>query len=165
MAEKPEKPVPSRPCKQYALWLLGRREWSAKELAARLKFKGYPAQAVDECVEFCQRHGLQSDLRFASSRTRMRAKSHGNRRISQELNQKGVDAETVTQVLSDAGSEFERAAAAASRFAGKPLTRELQAKAWRFLASRGFSGDAVKAALKGLARGATLDEDEFFEEG
>lgn len=159
VAEPPE--APSRPCKHYALWLLGRREWSAKELAARLKLKGYPPEDIEECLAFCATHGLQSDSRFAQSRTRMRAGSHGNRRISMELAQKGVDAETTADALSEAGDEKERAMRASARFEGKPFSPELRTKAWRFLMSRGFSGDAVNHALKALQKGQRLDDESF----
>ncbi len=156
--------APARPCKQYALWLLGRREWSAKELAARLKLKGYSPEDIEDCLAFCTQHGLQSDSRFAHSRTRMRATSHGNRRISMELAQKGVDAETTAEALSEAGDEKERAMRAASRFENKSFTPELRTKAWRFLMSRGFSSDAVKHALKALQKGQRLDDDEEFQD-
>lgn len=148
---RPPTPVPSRPAKQYALWLLGTREWSAKELAARLKLKGYPLEEVTECLAFCQQHDFQSDQKFAASRTRMRAPSHGNRRIAQELSQKGVAPDTISSALTEAGDEAERALQAAQRFAGKEQTQALKSKAWRFLTARGFSGGTIKAALKTLS--------------
>lgn len=142
--------LPTRPAKQYALWLLGQREWSAKELAARLKLKGYPAEEVDTCLAYCRQHALQSDTRYATSRTRVRAASRGNQRILQELAQKGIDQETAREAVAQAGDEQDRANHAASRFAGKEMTQQLQAKAWRFLMSRGFSSSAIKTALKAL---------------
>jgi regulatory protein len=157
------KPTPSRPAKNYALWLLGRREWSAKELETRLKLKGYAAEEIAECLEFCQKHKFQSDQKFAESRTRNRASSHGNRRISQELSQKGVSGETIALALADAGDEKARALSAAQRFSGKEQTQALKAKAWRFLAARGFSGDAIKAALQSLNAGAASSAEDFFD--
>lgn len=142
---------PNRPAKQYALWLLGQREWSAKELAARLKLKGYSSEDTSECIAFCQKNSFQSDTRYAEFRTRMRARSHGNMRIKHELANKGIDADTVSEVLALAGDELSRCIVAAQRFAGKELTHALQAKIWRFLASRGFSGQVIKLAIKNLS--------------
>ncbi len=163
-AEGQEPLAPTlRPIKPYALWLLGRREWSAKELEQRLKFKGYSASDIEECLAFCQRHGLQSDERFAASKVRSRATSHGNRRIRQELSQKGVAEAASSQALEEAGDEAERAVSAARRFEGKPWSLDLKGKAWRFLMSRGFGSDAIKTALRGLqerAPGSTAGEDE-----
>lgn len=148
---RPLPSPPTRPAKQYALWLLGQREWSAKELASRLKLKGYLPKDIDACIAFCQQHSFQSDTRYAESRTRLRAKSHGNMRIKQELSNKGVDPDTVSLALADAGDEQLRCTAAAQRFVGKELTQALRSKMWRFLASRGFSGHVIKKALKELA--------------
>jgi regulatory protein len=158
---KPATSPPSRPAKQYALWLLGRREWSAKELRARLKLKGYSQEDIDTCIEFCQAHRLQSDQRFAESRTRLRANSHGNQRILQELSQKGIADADAKAALADAGDEVERARNAAKRFVGKELTIQLQAKAWRFLGARGFSGAAIKVVLQELKEGAGAQGGDF----
>ena len=143
--------APLHSCRNYALWLLGRREWSAKELRTRLKSKGYSESEVDDCLEFCRNHALQSDERFAASRTRMRSNSHGNRRILQELTQKGVSPETSSVALAEAGDEGDRAYRAAQRYAGHEMTVAMKSKAWRFLASRGFGSDTIKAALRRLA--------------
>lgn len=155
-----EPAVKMRPAKHYALWLLGRREWSAKELEQRLRLKGYPDQDIAACLEFCQQHGLQSDSRFAASKVRTRAASHGNRRISQELSLKGVSPEDRLQALSEAGDETERAQEAARRFEDKPWSLELKSKAWRFLMSRGFSTQAIGHALKALECRAKEHENE-----
>lgn len=138
---------PSRPARLYAAWLLGRREWSAKELETRLKLKGYGPVAIDECLAYLQSQGLQADSRYAEVRVRSKARMLGNRRLKQDLSAKGISPETAAEALAQAGDETERAIAAASRFNGQELTPELKAKAWRFLMSRGFSSDAIKAAL------------------
>lgn len=154
-ATENEKEPPKRPAKQYALWLLGRREWSAKELAQRLRFKGYLDQDIQDCLAFLEKHGLQDDARFAEVRVRSKARLLGDRRIKQDLSTKGIDAETAAAAMQDLPDEEERAWAAASRFVGKPMTPQLNAKAWRFLSSRGFGGAAVKRVLKRLGAGAT----------
>ncbi len=155
-AEKAEKPKQS--AKKYALWLLGRREWSEKELRQRLAVKGYEESEISECLEFCQQHGFQSDERFAASRIRSRASTRGNRRLTQELSQKGVEPGLAATLLAQAGGEEERACAAARKFEGKPWSVELKAKVWRFLAARGFSSQAIKAALGALQSAATSDD-------
>lgn len=147
--------APARPAKHYALWLLGRREWSAKELGQRLKLKGYPEAEIAQCLEYLAVQGLQDDARYAEMRVRSKARQLGNRRLKQDLATKGIDPETVAQAMGDLSDEHERARAAASRFEGKPLTPALNAKAWRFLMSRGFGSDAVKAALKRLGAEAS----------
>lgn len=148
--------TPQQSAKSYALWLLARREWSAKELRQRLKLKGYEEPDIEACMGLLEQYGLQSDSRFAHSRVRSKAPQLGNRRLRQDLAAKGISADLVAESLEEAGDELERARAAARRFEGKEWTPELQAKAWRFLMARGFGSDAVRQALKALK--APLDE-------
>lgn len=141
-----------RTAKQYACWLLGIREWSAKELESKLCQKDFAADEIKACLAFCQENGLQSDARFAESRVRMRSRVHGNRRIALELVRKGIDPEGVQAALGKAEDEECRALAAAQRFSGKAMTPEMRAKAWRFLSTRGFSGSSIRNALTSLAQ-------------
>jgi regulatory protein len=138
-------------CRNYVLWLLGRREWSLKELRTRLKQKGYPLDIATDCLDQLAQLGLQSDTRFALSRARFQASRKGNRQISYDLSNKGISPELQDEALGTLEPEIDRVFHAASRFEGKPLTPELRAKAWRFLASRGFSSSAIKAAVARLA--------------
>jgi len=149
-ADVPRKST-KRSAKQYACWLLGRREWSASELTLKLRAKEYSEEEISACMVFCQSYGLQSDARFAASRVRMRSRAHGNRRIAQELSRKGIDLECARAALEVAEDEEIRAIAAAQRFSGKVMTVELRAKAWRFLTTRGFSSSSIKIALASIA--------------
>lgn len=55
-----------------AVRLLARREHGARELAEKLAQKGYNSSDIDEAIARCQSLGLQSDVRFAESRCRLR---------------------------------------------------------------------------------------------
>lgn len=141
---------PKRPAKLYAAWLLGRREYSAQELRQRLKLKGYGPTAIEECLTFLAAHHLQDDARFAESRVRAKSRAMGNRRIRQDLANKGIAEDVALQAMAGLDEETERAQVASRRFEGKELTQVLKAKVWRFLMSRGFGSDAIKATLKRL---------------
>ena len=159
--------TPSRPkqrCRPYALWLLGRREWGEKELRARLVLKGFMPEEIDDCVAFCQKHGLQSDERYASSRVRSRGSRTGDRKLKSELRNQGISEEAAQPALDGLAPEIERALASVRRFEGLPADMKLKAKVWRFLASRGFSGSAVQHAWRALrdaavSKGADDDSD------
>lgn len=142
---------PKQSARIYATWLLGRREWSAKELEQRLKFKEFTPDEIQDCLTFLQAHGLQDDARFAEMRVHSKSRVLGNRRLKQDLANKGVSADLVEQQMQGLPNESERAWQAAARFQGKELTPELNGKIWRFLMSRGFGSDAIKATLKQLA--------------
>lgn len=155
---------PKRPAKNYAAWLLGQREWSSKELSSRLRERGYSEQSVAEAMEFCVKHNFQSDARFAESRTRMRSTTRGNRSIVQELKEKGVSSEIISATLENVAPETERALAAAERFRGLVSDPKLNAKAWRFLTTRGFKGDVIKKVLRELGAGSSDDMRDYLDE-
>lgn len=148
------KQEPKRPAKLYAAWLLGQREWSAKELRARLRLKGYGDASIEECMAFLAKHQLQDDARYAEARARSKSRQLGNRRIQQDLVSKGIAVEDAQAAMAELDDEAERAQAAARRFEGKPFTLELKSKAWRFLASRGFGSDVIKRVLQNIEKGS-----------
>jgi regulatory protein len=148
---------PKRSAKLYAAWLLGRREYSAKELEQKLKLKGYEPAQIEECLAFLSKHELQSDSRYAQSRVRSKGRQLGNRRLEYDLASKGIDTATAQAAMSSMEDEDARALATARRFEGKELTPALRAKAWRFLMARGFGSSAIKKAVSGL--GALADEE------
>ncbi|KWT98491.1 hypothetical protein APY03_0626 [Variovorax sp. WDL1] len=97
-----------------------------------------------------QRHGFQDDGRFAAGAARTSALRLGNRSVTAKLAAKGISKELAAEQLEQLEPEETRALRVAERFEGKPLDEALKAKAYRYLASRGFSGGAVKAAMRHL---------------
>ena len=103
-----------------------------------------------------------SDERFAESRAHVRAARFGNWRIEAELRQHGLnlDEEASRQLRA---SESQRAAELrAARYGGLPADAKERARQARFLAGRGFSADAIRAAISPSRRGdfeSTVEED------
>lgn len=122
-------------------YLLGRRDYSAQELARKLDDDGYAPQVVSALVERCRHSGLLDDARFAGAFARSKASlGWGSRKIAFELRRRGVADDVIEGCLEDAldgSSERERAleAARARSFTG----RDPFARAVRFLCGRGFS--------------------------
>jgi len=84
-----------------ALLLLQRREHSKRELAEKLKARGFE-ENVDTVIETLAAQNLQSDVRFAECFVRARAaKGFGPMRITEELKAKGVDRQTITVALEE----------------------------------------------------------------
>lgn len=142
---------PKRPAKEYALFLMGRREYSQQELRQKMKNKGYEDTSIEETLNWLQEKGFQSDERFAQSLIRNQQNRYGNRRIQQNLHQKGIDSDLIQKTLTISDDETERAFLAISKFKKydlkDPKTKE---KAIRFLAQRGFSYDLISKAWKHL---------------
>lgn len=135
--------------KGRALKLLAAREHSRAELERKLAAHetepGQVARALDEL----QAKGFLDEQRVVDSLVHRRAGKLGAGRIRQELQAKGVDAEKVADAVAALqASEVERARDVWRRkFGEAPSSPAERAKHTRFLASRGFGGEAIHRVL------------------
>lgn len=151
--------------KGRGLQILAQREHSRSELRRKLMAHArQPAgegevpvdedtagEQVDMVLDWLQANRYLSEERFAESRIHVRAARYGNLRIRQELAQHGValSAEAAQQ-LHD--SEAARAREVWERkFGHVPRDAAERARQMRFLAARGFSGEAIRRAMQGAA--------------
>ena len=133
-----------------ALQLLTRRDYSRAELKTRLAAHAESEDEVDAVLDALQAERLLSDHRYATQRVAARAGRYGNARLQQELRQRGVGDEDIAAALPEAGDEAERCRAIwAKKFGRPPESAEERAKQVRFLQYRGFSGDAIRRAMRG----------------
>lgn len=137
--------------RERALRLLARREHSSTELARKLLAHDPPEGELEALLEELTRRKLLSDERYAESRAHALSRKFGAARIVQELRVKGVDKGLAAHAAEQArATEVERARAVWLRkFRNPPATREERAKQMRFLQSRGFSFDAIRAVIRG----------------
>lgn len=154
---RPTREPPERSAKSYALWLLSRREYAAKELLSTITTRGYPQEEAEEAVSSMQGHGFQDDSRYAQMKARVSSRRSGNRRVTMVLVEKGVSKELAAQQLDELEPESVRALRLVEKFEGKELDGALKGKVWRFLAYRGFSSDAMKGALSHLKAHASSE--------
>ena len=137
--------------RERALRLLARREHSRAELARKLQAHARPEDDLDAQLEELARRKLLSDERYAESRVHALSRKFGAARIAHELRAKGLDKVLAEQASGAArATETERAREVWRRkFRAAPRTREERAKHMRFLQSRGFSFDAIRAIVVG----------------
>ncbi len=135
--------------RERALRLLARREHSRAELARKLKAHARPGEDLEALLEEFARRKLLSDERYAESRANALSRKFGAARIAHELRAKGLDKGLAEQASGAArATELERAREVwRRRFRVPPKTREERARHMRFLQSRGFSFDAIRAAV------------------
>lgn len=137
--------------KGRALRLLGTREHSRAELERKLatyeEESGSLARALDEL----QAKGFINEQRVLESVVHRRAAKLGTTRIRQELQGKGLAPEAVLEAVEQLrATEVERAREVwRKKFGEPPLDANARAKQMRFLASRGFSGDAIRRVVSG----------------
>ena len=137
--------------KGRALRLLGAREHSRSELERKLgqfeQESGSLAKALDEL----QGKGFINEQRVLESVLNRRSAKLGVARIRQELQGKGLAPEAVMDAVEQLRStEVERAREVwRKKFGQPPVDAAQRGKQMRFLASRGFGGDAIRRVVTG----------------
>jgi regulatory protein len=137
--------------KGRALRLLSGREHSRTELERKLRAyetePGELARALDEL----EAKGFINEQRVLESVVHRRAAKMGAARVRQELQAKGLSPDAVAQAVADLQcSEVERAREVwRKKFGEPPADAAERGKQMRFLASRGFGGDAIRRVVSG----------------
>ena len=106
---------------------------------------------------------MPDDSPFDDFTALWRERGHGGRSIRYKLRQRGLPAELAASAVSATQDQEEDSAVSAIESRLYALLREQdprkrRAKALRFLAARGFAGDAVGAAMRRLKE-ASADND------
>jgi SOS response regulatory protein OraA/RecX len=124
-----------------AIRALRSRDRSAAELDASLEQRGVAADQRREALETLERIGYVDDERFARMRAEQLAeRGSGDALIRDDLERRGLAAESVELALAALRPERDRAAEIAAR-------RGRSVKTARYLASRGFGEDALEAVV------------------
>lgn len=137
--------------KGRALRLLSGREYSRAELERKLaEFEEEPG-ALAKALDELQAKGFISEQRVVESVLHRRSAKLGTSRIRQELQSKGLDREAVDQAVEQLrATEVDRAREVwRKKFGVPPTDASERGKQMRFLASRGFGGDAIHKVVAG----------------
>ena len=137
----------------YAVKLLAGRDKSEAKLRAALEKKAYPPSDIDAAIARVKALGYLDETRFAETKTRelLRQKKTPSD-IRQRLERDGLSTSVIDPVVARETAGFDPLTAARALLATKKATGLRGA---RFLASRGFDDEIIRAVLPGL-----LDADE-----
>lgn len=144
-----------------ALYLLGLRDYSCRELAKKLMPEASETVAETVVARLAD-VGLLNDesyaLRLAASLAQY--KQYPRRRIEQELQQRGIDRETARRAAEETDcDDFQQALALVrKKYYNKVNDREAQQKTIAALARRGFSFEAARRAVMTVADGIDAEE-------
>ncbi len=129
---------------EVAVRALARREHSRAALDAKLARVGVGGRVRDEVLARAERRGLVDDARFARRRALLLAeRGTGDLLVLDDLVRQGVDEAVARVAVEDLPSEAERAAHIVER-------RGSSARTVRYLASRGFSDEALEPLIADL---------------
>jgi regulatory protein len=147
--------------KGYILWLLGRRDYSQKELYTKSKQlmqkkdMFFSDEIFNAVMEKMHEYDYQSDERTTQSFVdSYYEKGKGIIYICAKLQEKGIDRQTTMDFLEQHAEDydfFEKARTVRLRKFPNELDdyKDMQ-KCYRFLASRGFQPDEIKYALESV---------------
>ena len=145
------KSKPPRSLRSRALAALARREYSRRELAAKLKpFTENPVE-IPELLDDFERRGWLSEARVVAQILATRRRRFGAQRITHELREKGIS----EAAISGAREHLDKTEAKAARaiwlrkFASVPTDARERARQMRFLQGRGFNLDVIRKVVSG----------------
>lgn len=154
--------------KRRALYLLGGRDYSRRELYKKL-LNNYSPETCEKVVAFAEEYGYLDEERYAKrlARSYIEGKKYGARRAALMMKQKGLDGEVIEAALEQFPEELRRDALVGlverkyyDRIFGEGLEgrKELQ-KVIAALARRGYSYGEIKNAIDTVRENAGEEED------
>ncbi len=104
-----KKPVrkPKQPALNYAVWLLGRRDYGEGEMEAKLISKLYSEEEVRDTMQTLKELKYVDDSLFSARRIKSKATyaGWGKYKIAMDLKQKGLDEATINAAFAELDSE------------------------------------------------------------
>jgi regulatory protein len=139
--------------RSVALRLLARRDYTSTELRAKLLERDIEAADVEAVVGSLTEERLLDDRRVAAAhaRTASQIKHRGRLRIRRELEARGIDRASITEVLDELPEADEASGIdlfLRRRRAPLPLDAAGRRRLFNQLMRRGFSADAISKALR-----------------
>ena len=139
--------------KNYVLWLLGRQEYSRRELTQKLQQREASDEFIENLLDWCEKHNFINEQRYCEGFVRKHIfKCHGLKRIQSEAMSKGIDRALLETVVDELEIDwFELAQEAYNKkYSTTPADLEYKEKAKRvrYLMYRGFSYDQINFAMQ-----------------
>lgn len=149
-------------CFNYAVFLLGKRNYFEKALKDKLKEKEYDEEAIQFAIEKLYHYGYLNEERLTEAfvKDKKRFSKKGPRYIASALKAKGVDEVLIKQTL-EACYEEEEALENCMSLLRKKIdyykrktedTYTLKSKLYAFLAQRGYSSEVIKKSIEAILK-------------
>lgn len=135
--------------KARAVSYLSRREHSRLELKRKLGKFSTDEAAIEETLDYLQAGNWQSDERYAYAYANRNSVKHGINRILNDLRSHGIDDKYLNAIANEySGSEYDRALEVwQKKFNTVAADQREYAKQFRFMSTRGFSGECIRKVL------------------
>lgn len=140
-----------------ALRHLVRREHSRDELARKLAPYAESNEILEGTLNWLESTNKLSNQRFAEVRANVLSRKYGAARIRHDLKNKGVSEEISDRAVAELDDVTKAREILARKYRVPATSREERAKRARFLQSRGFSYDTIRAL--GLSGSTNFSEE------
>lgn len=115
--------------KNYCMWAMGNSPKTRKQLTDKMKQKNCPEDIIEETLKWLEDNLLLDDEELAVNYVSIKqSMGKGKNKIAQDLRMKGIDSETIEQVLENTDEEEERERALEFVRKRLPGTRRLDPK-------------------------------------
>lgn len=141
---------------RYAYKLLSYRDRSEKELADKLKWKGFSEEIIQQAINHLSEKGFINDTALALSLRRVAedARLLGNRGVRIFLLRRGIPEELIRDVFTgddpDEAIRADKAVSKKIKAIENYSDEEIKKKMWRFLVRKGYSFDTINKILRQL---------------
>ena len=150
-----EKVLPKR-AKLRAMNLLQKRAYTVEELRRKLRQGYYPASVIEKALSYVAAYRYTDDVRYAEDYIAGYAESRSRRRIEQDLMAKGISKDTLAKAWQNwqdkGGVQDEQTQIGIllqkRHYDPESADRKEQQRTYAFLMRKGFSGEAVRRALR-----------------
>ena len=136
---------------------LARREHSRDELARKLAPHAESPELLEALLRELESRKQLSNQRFAEVRANWLARKYGAARNRHDLKSKGVSEEVSDRAVAELDDTAKAKEILARKYRTPATTREERAKRARFLQSRGYSYDTIRAL--GLSGSTNFSEE------
>ncbi|MCH5160217.1 MAG: RecX family transcriptional regulator [Clostridiales bacterium] len=135
---------------EKAMDYLGRGMKTAKQMRDYLEKKGYDSRVVDYVVAKLKEYRYIDDDAYAKLYVERNAATKGDRRLKQELIQKGIAVSRAEEyAVTDDGQALSNATRLAERYLkNKPTTIKTLQNLQRYLLGRGYGFDTVNSVVR-----------------
>lgn len=137
--------------------LLKTQDRTVSQLRGRLRLDGYPEETVAQALEYVASWHYTDDLRYAQNYIRQMAGRKSRKQIEYDLLGKGVERETIRAAFLEAedlneDSQAQAILSHARRRGYDPerSSRDECIKLIRYLLTKGFGMDEIRAAMPGI---------------
>jgi regulatory protein len=154
----PGSPEERRKARDKGLYYLQFSDKTESEMRKKLAEQGFSPASVEDAVNFLLEYRYLNDENYALRYLEKNGKKKSRRQIAFELKNKGIPAELVESAMEEIPVDEEAQILALlekKKYSGEAASREERQKISGFLARKGFSYEAISAALIHYARKET----------